>query len=302
MIAVKGLAKPQNFYGVGGDFEGGWIGIRGKITGGLNSTYYGMLSDVAGPGAGNFYGLHSHAHGSGTNYAIYGQASGGTKNWAGYFGSGDVYIGNKLAIGNTTPQHPVHIVQPVGTVITGNFPVMHVEYTGNNQDDVIAIRGRCYLPYQNGLGGQFEGGKTGVVGKGSAFGVRAIANSELGVNIGLYAEATGVGATNYSGVFGNGFVLITHRLGIGRDPALNRLEVEGNASKSSAGDWIANSDERLKTNSRESRLTSAIKSIPPLDPGYWKACTKPHLPMNLKNWESPLLDNKAWWQSMRIRK
>lgn len=36
------------------------------------------------------------------------------------------------------------------------------------------------------------------------------------------------------------------RLGIQRDPATNALEVNGNASKSSAGDWLANSDARLK--------------------------------------------------------
>lgn len=36
------------------------------------------------------------------------------------------------------------------------------------------------------------------------------------------------------------------RIGIQRDPTTNALEVAGNASKSSAGDWIANSDERLK--------------------------------------------------------
>jgi hypothetical protein len=40
----------------------------------------------------------------------------------------------------------------------------------------------------------------------------------------------------------------TGLMGIGRTPATNRLEVEGSASKSSAGDWIANSDERLKKN------------------------------------------------------
>lgn len=36
------------------------------------------------------------------------------------------------------------------------------------------------------------------------------------------------------------------RLGIGRDATANRLEVEGNASKSAAGDWLANSDRRIK--------------------------------------------------------
>lgn len=38
------------------------------------------------------------------------------------------------------------------------------------------------------------------------------------------------------------------RIGIQRDPTTNVLEVNGNASKSSAGDWLANSDVRLKKN------------------------------------------------------
>ncbi len=37
------------------------------------------------------------------------------------------------------------------------------------------------------------------------------------------------------------------RFGIGRYPAENKLEVNGNASKSTAGDWLANSDRRIKT-------------------------------------------------------
>lgn len=36
------------------------------------------------------------------------------------------------------------------------------------------------------------------------------------------------------------------RIGIQRDPTTNALEINGNASKSSAGDWLANSDARLK--------------------------------------------------------
>lgn len=41
------------------------------------------------------------------------------------------------------------------------------------------------------------------------------------------------------------------RTGLGRVPVTNRLEVEGNASKTSAGDWAANSDARLKKNIRQ---------------------------------------------------
>jgi hypothetical protein len=38
------------------------------------------------------------------------------------------------------------------------------------------------------------------------------------------------------------------KVGIGRIPTANRLEVNGNASKTSAGSWLANSDARLKKN------------------------------------------------------
>jgi hypothetical protein len=44
------------------------------------------------------------------------------------------------------------------------------------------------------------------------------------------------------------------RLGIGKSPSQYRLEVNGGASKSTPGDWLANSDARLKRN------------IKPLDP------------------------------------
>ncbi len=43
------------------------------------------------------------------------------------------------------------------------------------------------------------------------------------------------------------------RVGIRRIPETNALEVEGNASKSTAGSWLANSDARIKTNIRPIR-------------------------------------------------
>ena len=41
-----------------------------------------------------------------------------------------------------------------------------------------------------------------------------------------------------------------NRVGILRDAAANRLEVEGNASKTTSGNWLANSDARIKTHVR----------------------------------------------------
>mgnify|MGYP001173717723 CR=1 FL=1 len=41
------------------------------------------------------------------------------------------------------------------------------------------------------------------------------------------------------------------RMGIARDPETNTLEVEGNASKTTSGSWLANSDARIKTEIQE---------------------------------------------------
>jgi hypothetical protein len=80
------------------------------------------------------------------------------------------------------------------------------------------------------------------------FGVNAIAAGG-GNNFGIYAEASG-GDVNWAGYFADGNVYIEDKLGINRTPVTNPLEVNGNASKSSAGDWLANSDARLKKNIR----------------------------------------------------
>lgn len=54
----------------------------------------------------------------------------------------------------------------------------------------------------------------------------------------------------------------THILGdtgLGRTPTTNRLEVEGGASKTTAGDWLANSDARIKTDVQT--ITGALDAL-----------------------------------------
>lgn len=53
--------------------------------------------------------------------------------------------------------------------------------------------------------------------------------------------------------FGSGNV------GIGRTPAANRLEVGGDASKATAGSWLANSDARIKTDVET--ITNALDKL-----------------------------------------
>jgi len=54
-------------------------------------------------------------------------------------------------------------------------------------------------------------------------------------------------------------ILPDGKVGIGRPPAANIFEVEGTASKSAAGDWLANSDARIKK--KVETIGSALATI-----------------------------------------
>ncbi len=53
-------------------------------------------------------------------------------------------------------------------------------------------------------------------------------------------------------------------IGVGRAPTANAFEVEGAASKTAAGDWLANSDRRLKTDVQE--IDNALATVRKLRP------------------------------------
>lgn len=53
--------------------------------------------------------------------------------------------------------------------------------------------------------------------------------------------------------------VFTGRVGIQRTPAANNLEVQGNASKTTAGNWLANSDRRIKDDIQP--ITGAIEKL-----------------------------------------
>ena len=60
------------------------------------------------------------------------------------------------------------------------------------------------------------------------------------------------------------YVLSSGRVGVGRFPTANALEVEGNASKTTATAWLANSDRRIKTDIRG--IDDALATIERLRP------------------------------------
>jgi hypothetical protein len=89
-----------------------------------------------------------------------------------------------------------------------------------------------------------------------------VGDATRGLAIGVATSGGGAGAVRIWAKGGNEQILFTNatqyptsilslepagRVGIRRPAATNALEVEGNASKTTAGDWLANSDARIKT-------------------------------------------------------
>jgi hypothetical protein len=96
------------FWGYGGYFRGGYVGVKGEAIMAGTSSRYGVRGE-ASAGVSN-YGVYGSSSGTATNnYGVFGAATGATNNYAGYFGSGDVYIANNLGVGTTSPQQKVHI-------------------------------------------------------------------------------------------------------------------------------------------------------------------------------------------------
>jgi hypothetical protein len=81
--AVYGKCAPQDYYGFGGEFEGGYIGLCGKVfpTG---SEYYIAGYGLAYGGSGFNFGFQGRALGSGFNYGAFGEASGAGTNYGIY--------------------------------------------------------------------------------------------------------------------------------------------------------------------------------------------------------------------------
>lgn len=143
-IGVYGKSAPVDYYGYGGYFEGGYVGVRGFVFPTGNLIYYGIVGTANGGGGTNYgvsgnaygtgekYGVYGIAAGTGTNYGIYGSVSGGTTNWAGYF-SGNVNVTGTLSKGGGSFKID-HPLDPQNKYLYHSFvesPDMMNIYNGN---------------------------------------------------------------------------------------------------------------------------------------------------------------------------
>jgi len=88
--------------------------------------------------------------------------------------------------------------------------------------------------------------------------------SDWGFNFGITGSGSSTAKMYISKTDGstfNDFMILTgdRNVGIARTPVTNRLEVNGNASKSTSGSWLSNSDAAIKTNVEA--IPSALKTL-----------------------------------------
>ncbi|HSW54266.1 MAG TPA: hypothetical protein VLH59_04190 [Ignavibacteriaceae bacterium] len=143
-IGVYGKSVPADYYGLGGYFVGGYVGVTGRVLPTGNSIYFGLIAEAVGGGGTNYavrgyasgtgfkYGARCFAEGTGTNYGIYSSVSGGTTNWAGYF-SGNVNVTGTLSKGGGSFKID-HPLDPQNKYLYHSFvesPDMMNIYNGN---------------------------------------------------------------------------------------------------------------------------------------------------------------------------
>jgi hypothetical protein len=125
-VAVRGTSTPIDYYGIGGEFEGGYMGVRGLCDGTESDDYiatYGKATGVYANGS-NTYGVYGRGqdgefnygvwgeasgdHASITNYGVYGRTIGSSAtNWAGYFNGGLYATSASASVKSFRIDHPL---------------------------------------------------------------------------------------------------------------------------------------------------------------------------------------------------
>jgi hypothetical protein len=248
-LAVADAADATVGGGAGNTASGGYS----TVAGGDRNTASGLWSTVGGGDQNRASGQHSTVGGGYLNLAgPTATVPGGTRN--------EAAGANSFAAGTGAKAN--HL----GSFVWADFAVTDFASTADNQ---------FLLRATGGVG-------IGTASPGAALEVRHLTGSAI-----RFGNSAGVGdllaGSDYVIIAtgDGGLRLIIHQssgnVGIGRFPTVNKLEVEGEASKATAGSWLANSDARIKTDVRGlSNALAVIEQIRPVRFRYTEAYRQAH--------------------------
>ena len=205
-------------------------GLYANFANSTVGTLYGLDVLMTTTDSGTKYGVKVDisANATGTsNYGIYSNVN-TADGWAGYF-TGKNYVSENIGINNPSPD--------------GRLDIIH-NSTGATSPHIMLTA---------------ENANTGA---------RIVFDNETETtnNWVLFARADDTSTDSRFNIFHNGtgnIMVVTGdgKVGINRTPATNALEVNGDASKTTAGAWAANSDRRLKKEITSISGKSALDKI-----------------------------------------
>jgi len=185
-----------------------------------------LISDYDNDGVSNIYPIYVEDENNRVDFYVRTKA-----------GARTAFFGGRVGLGTKDPRARFHVtnesVVPASSALSG--------------DDAVISANDAYLGLYSNTGGNF----------GSAITFKEI-NSEtfsLENTWGIIRQTSSRGAAllftygTAAGPAGNAVRLhlaTNGRVGIGRTPTANTLEVQGSASKLQAGSWLSNSDRRIK--------------------------------------------------------
>ncbi len=136
-VAVWGYSRPQDWFGIGGQFTGGWKGVVGEVYVTGSASYKGVEGVVDG-GTGDNMGVGGYATGLGYNIGVYGYAANGGTNYAGYF-SGDILVLGDIDAATVTIKRD-HPLDPANQYLT-QWAVESAEMTSVLNGNVVLDAG-----------------------------------------------------------------------------------------------------------------------------------------------------------------
>ncbi len=188
-IGVYGDVSVTDWYGYGGLFKGGWIGVEGTVSPTGDHTYFGMVSSVNG-GSGTNIGYYSSVTGSGEKYNFYGDnAIENDNGYIAYFNNND---DNGIALMANGSNTSTNYFLSSGSGITANGKLVAISAFSEEDDTDTTI---IYASYE-GDGNYADA--TALYGNSTprdnwGYGVKGI-----GGYMGVYGEAI----NGFAGIFG----------------------------------------------------------------------------------------------------
>jgi len=259
---------------------------------GTSGVTFGVFGQAASPDGTGVQGL---AYGStnGNSTGVYGQSI--STNGTGVVGVGSAQAGVPIGvygeadaplgigvygIGAATTGVPVGVYGTVsGTNGYGLYTPNTLYVGGGGLMGALRVTGTTILSNVNN---RFVGGFSGD-GSGLTFTGTNSFNKVLLASGSSNSPALAFTGSPFAGLFNPGTNILglatagTNRvhiaadgkIGLGRTPLVNRLEVEGDASKTSSGGWAANSDARIKTDVKNlDHALSTIERVRPVSFNY----------------------------------